>query len=96
VPQLREAEAGFLDVIWTQKAEEVSSLIAIHSHLYKLILSPPPPPPSKSGLKLVCNVNIVHRYLKSENFQDYAQKPQRNCTFMNTASGRKKTGSVSV
>jgi hypothetical protein len=32
--------------------------------------------PSKSGFKLVCNVNIVHRNLKSENFQDYGQKPQ--------------------
>jgi|LakMenE01Jun11ns_1017448.scaffolds.fasta_scaffold8432406_1 hypothetical protein len=30
-----------------------------------------PPPLSKSGLKLVCNVN-----LKPENSQDYAQKPQ--------------------
>jgi hypothetical protein len=27
------------------------------------------------------------RNLKSENTQDYAQKPQRNCTFMNSASG---------
>ncbi len=26
--------------------------------------------------KLVCNVNIVYGYLKSENSQDYAQKPQ--------------------
>ncbi len=25
--------------------------------------------------------------LKSENTQDYAQKPERNCTFMNSASG---------
>ncbi len=41
----------------------------------------------KSGLKLVCNVNIVYGKLKSENSQDYAQKPQRNCTFMNSASG---------
>ncbi len=50
--------------------------------------SPPPPPPlSKSGLKLVCNVNIVYGYLKSEKSQYYAQKPQRNCTFMNFASG---------
>jgi hypothetical protein len=46
----------------------------------------PPPPPSKSGLKLVCNVNIVHGNLKTENSQDYAQKPQQNCTFMNSAS----------
>ncbi len=38
----------------------------------------PPPPPShlsKSGLKLVCNVNIVLGNLKSENSQDDAQKP---------------------
>jgi hypothetical protein len=43
----------------------------------------------KIGLKLVCNVNIVHGNLKSENSQDYAQKPQRNCTFMSSASGVK-------
>ncbi len=42
---------------------------------------------SKSGLNLVGNVNNVHRNLKSENSQDYAQKPQRNCKFMNSASG---------
>ncbi len=44
-------------------------------------------PLSKSDLKLVCNVNIVCGNLKSENSQDYAQKPQRNSTFMNSASG---------
>ncbi len=50
----------------------------------------PPPPPSKSGLKLVCcNVNFVYGNLKSENFQDFAQKPQQNCTFMNLASWAK-------
>jgi hypothetical protein len=48
--------------------------------------TPSPPPLSKSGLKLVCNVNIVYGNLNSENSQDYAQKPQRNCTFMNSAS----------
>jgi hypothetical protein len=42
---------------------------------------------SKSGLKLVCNVNIVYGNLKSENSQDYTQKPQRNCMFVNSASG---------
>ena len=36
------------------------------------------PPLSKSGLKLVCNVNIVHGNLTSANSQEYAQKPQRN------------------
>ncbi len=34
------------------------------------------------------NVNIVYGN-KSENSQDYTQKPQRNCTFMNSASGRR-------
>jgi hypothetical protein len=33
-------------------------------------------------------VNVVCGTLKSETSQDYAQKPQRNCTFMNLASGR--------
>ncbi len=48
--------------------------------------SPLPPTPSVSGLKLVCNINIVYGNLKSENSQDNAQKPQQNCTFMNSAS----------
>ncbi len=48
---------------------------------------PLPPPLSKSGLKLVCNVNIVNGKFKFENSQDYAQKPQQNFTFMNSASG---------
>ncbi len=47
-----------------------------------------PPPLSKSGLKLVCNVNIVNGKLRSKNWeQDYAQKPQRKYTFMHSASG---------
>jgi hypothetical protein len=44
------------------------------------------PPLGKSGLKMICHVNIVYGNLKSDNSQDYAQKPQRNCTFMNAAS----------
>jgi len=47
----------------------------------------PPPLLSKRGLKLVCNINSVYGNLKSDNSQDYAQTPQRNCTFMNSASG---------
>jgi hypothetical protein len=35
---------------------------------------------------MVCNVNIVYENLKSEISQDYAQEPQRNFTFMNSAS----------
>jgi hypothetical protein len=45
-----------------------------------------PPPFKQSGLKLVCTVNIVYGNLKSENSQDKSQKPQPNCTFMNSAS----------
>jgi hypothetical protein len=41
---------------------------------------------SKSDLKLVFNVNIVYGNFKSENSQDYAPKPLRNCTFVNSAS----------
>ncbi len=37
--------------------------------------------------RFYCNVNIVYGNLKSENCQDYAQKPQQNCKFMNSASG---------
>jgi hypothetical protein len=44
-------------------------------------------PPSNNCLRLVCNVNIVYGNLKSENSQDYVQKPERNYTFMNSASG---------
>jgi hypothetical protein len=50
----------------------------------------PPPPQCKSKwfeTGVVCNVNIVYMNLKSENSQDYAQKPQRNLTFMNSAAG---------
>jgi hypothetical protein len=39
-------------------------------------------------MKLVCKINIVYGNFKSENSQDYIQKPQRNCTFMNLASGK--------
>jgi hypothetical protein len=36
----------------------------------------------------------IHLNLKSENFEDYAQKPLRNFRFMNSASGVFKTTSV--
>jgi hypothetical protein len=38
-------------------------------------------------MTLVCYVSIEYGNLKSEDSQDYAQKPQQNCTFMNSASG---------
>ncbi len=75
-------EAEFLDAIG-EKVLRVF-LLAIHIHLYYGFC--PTPPWSKSDLKLVCNVNIICGNLKSENPQDYAQKPQRNYTFMNSAS----------
>jgi hypothetical protein len=69
-------ETEFLDVIGTKVVR--AFLLAIHSHLYlRILLSPPL---SKSGLKTVCNVNIVHENLQSDNSQDYAQKPKQNCT----------------
>jgi hypothetical protein len=43
-------------------------------------------PLNKSGSKLVFHVKIVHGNHKSENSHDYAQKPQQNCTVMNSAS----------
>jgi hypothetical protein len=41
-------------------------------------------------LKLVCTVNVVNGNLKPENSEDYAQKPQRNCMFINASSGWRK------
>ncbi len=68
------SEAKFLDVIGT-KVLRVFLLITSTNGFYSPLLS-------KSGLKVVCNVNIVYGNLKSEKSQDYAQKAQRNCTFM--------------
>ncbi len=39
-----------------------------------------------TSTKVFCNVNTLYGNLKSENSQDYAQKPQRNRTSMNSAS----------
>ncbi len=47
---------------------------------------------SESGLKLVFYVNLVYGNLNSENSQDNAQKPQRNCMFMNSALVRVSVG----
>ncbi len=61
--------AEFLDVIGTK---EFSSLIFI---VITAKGSPPPPPTfSKSGLKMVGNVNIVYINLKSENSQETSTK----------------------
>ncbi len=50
-----KTEAEFLDVIVTK---------------ILTVFIPSPTPLSKSGLKLVCNVNIVYENLKSENSPD--------------------------
>ncbi len=42
-------------------------------------------PLSKSGLKLVCNVNIAYGNLRT--LKSMPRKSQRNCKFMNSASG---------
>ncbi len=76
-------EAKFLDVIGTKVLGIF--LLAIHSHLNYGFYSPLPL--GKSVLKLVSNVNIVYGNLNPENSQEYAQKPQRHCTFMNSTSG---------
>ncbi len=84
-------EAEFVGVIGTKVLRVF--LLAIQSHLYlRILLTSPRPHPtlSRSGLKLVCNVNIVYGNLKSENYQDYAQKSHRNSTFMNSTSGKYK------
>ncbi len=68
-----------MDVIGTK---EFSSLPFTVSSILTDLPPPPHPPPSKSDLKLVCMQTL---YTEPENSQDYALKPQRNCTFMNSA-----------
>jgi len=47
-----------------------------------------PPPPLGKVFETGFNVNIVYGNLKHENSQDYSQKPQQNCMFMNLATGK--------
>jgi hypothetical protein len=57
-----DTEADFLDVIWSKVLRVF--LLAIHSHLSLLTdFTPLPLSLSESGLKLVCNVNIVYGHL---------------------------------
>ncbi len=65
-------EAAFLDVIETKILTVFLLAIPLEQKWFEIAF--------------VCNANIVYGNLKSENSQDYAQKPQRNCTFMNSAS----------
>ncbi len=43
--------------------------------------------PDRKPYPLPYGLRNPYRNLKSENSVDYAQKPQQNCTFMNSASG---------
>ncbi len=91
------SEAEFLDEIQTKVLRIF--LLAIHSHLYRFALrffkhTQPltvsvKEKAGKSDRKrypLPYCLRNPFRNLKSENSQQYAQKPQWNCTFMNSAS----------
>jgi hypothetical protein len=43
--------------------------------------------PDRKPYPLPYGLRNPYRNLKSENSQDYARKPRRSCTFMNSASG---------
>ncbi len=70
-------EAEFLDVIET-------SFPPCYFHSPLLSDFAPPSPLEQNWFEMDFYVNIV--YIKSENSEDYAQKPQRNCPFKNSAS----------
>jgi hypothetical protein len=66
-----------------------SCLTAVYSKYSKQVITPERERGGKSKSiieKKIMYVNIVYGYLKSENSQDYDQKPQQNCMFMNSAS----------
>jgi hypothetical protein len=45
--------------------------------------------PDRKPYFLLFSFRNPYRNLRSDNSQDYAKKPQRNCTLMNSASGKK-------
>jgi hypothetical protein len=90
-PQLSEkAEAEFLDEIQTKLLRVF--LLGIHS-LQQLCLrfiflqTHATSYNYCKGEWVLYGLRNPYRNLKFENSQDYAQKPQRDCMFMNTASG---------
>jgi hypothetical protein len=48
--------------------------------------------PDRKPYPLPYGLRNPYRNLKSEYSQDYAQKPQQNCTFMNSTSGGGERG----
>jgi hypothetical protein len=77
-------EAEFLDVIGTKSSEFTYVLFTATST--KEFYSPLSLEQKWFESGLLCNVNIVNRNLKSENYQGYAQKSQQYCMFMSSAS----------
>ncbi len=76
-----------LGSIWEKSLKSFSSFLFTFTFTNGFY---PPPPLSKSGLKLVCNVNIVYGHLKSPNSQDYVQNLNEIVrTLMNSASGNR-------
>ncbi len=74
---------------WTslvQKYKEFSSLLFTSPLITDFTIFPPTL--EQKQVETGFNVNIVYGNLKTENSPDYAHKPQRNCTFMNLASGQ--------
>jgi len=88
-------EAEFWEEIQTKVLRLRVFLLVIHNHLYSLVwrflfLQTPTTSYSffkgeKPGRKPYYGLRNPYRNLKPENSQDYAQKPQWNCTFMNPA-----------
>ncbi len=52
--------------------------------------------PDRKPYPLPYGLRNPYRNLKSENSQDYAQKPQQDCMFMNSASGVSKLTATAV
>jgi hypothetical protein len=68
-----------LECLWNLRKGYLTRGQTLGRNWNKSIVPPPPP-----RAKVVWN--ILYSNLNSENSQYYAQKPQRNCKFMNSAS----------
>jgi hypothetical protein len=95
-------EAEFLVEIQTKVKVLRVFLLAVHSHLYSFAwrflfiqthatsysfyISVTVQGERRKPYPLLYHLRKPYKNLKSENSQDYAQKPLQNCTFMNSAS----------
>ncbi len=77
-----------------QKSKEFSSLLFTVTYFYFFKLTQPltkeKGKPDRKPYPHPYGFRNPYRILKSENSQDYAQKPQRNGAFMNSTSGHLK------